>query len=29
VDITMNIYAHLLPSMQKEAAETMGAILFK
>ena len=29
VDITMNIYAHVLPSMQEEAAEMMGSILFR
>ncbi len=28
VDITMNIYAHVLPSMQEEAAAEIGAILF-
>ena len=28
VDITMNIYAHVLPSMQDEAAAEMGAILY-
>ena len=28
VDITMNIYAHVLPSMQEEAATKMNAILF-
>ena len=28
VDITMNIYAHVLPSMQEEAAKQMGAILY-
>jgi len=28
VQITMNIYAHVLPDMQEAAAEKMGAILF-
>jgi len=27
-EITMNIYAHVLPSMQEEAAKRMGSILF-
>ena len=28
VDITMNIYAHVLPSMQEEEADKLGALLF-
>jgi len=28
VEITWNIYAHVLPSMQEEAAEVMGSILY-
>lgn len=29
VEITMNIYAHALPSDQKEAAGKMGSLLYK
>ena len=28
VEITMNIYQHVLPDMQEDAAEKLGAILF-
>ena len=28
VDITMNIYAHVLPDMQEDAAVKLGSILF-
>lgn len=28
-EITMNIYAHVLPSMQREAANTLGEVLFR